>query len=89
MPRYSIPPQSAGTPEVLVVPGLGLRRPGPLGEWVEAPAQQPSATPCNRPGGIADAALAVGASERTLQRALDRVLGISPLRFAQRIRLDQ
>ncbi|MEU2158907.1 helix-turn-helix domain-containing protein [Streptomyces sp. NPDC019396] len=38
---------------------------------------------------IADAAKAVGASERTLQRALDRVLGISPLRFAQHIRLEQ
>lgn len=38
---------------------------------------------------IAEAARAVGASERTLQRAVDRVLGISPLRFAQTIRLEQ
>ncbi|MGF1430448.1 GlxA family transcriptional regulator [Kitasatospora sp. LaBMicrA B282] len=38
---------------------------------------------------IADAARALGTSERTLQRALDRVLGVSPLRFAQRIRLEQ
>ncbi|MGW7362199.1 GlxA family transcriptional regulator [Streptomyces sp. NPDC054841] len=43
----------------------------------------------DRPLRIADAARAVGASERTLQRALDRVLGISPLRFAQQIRLEQ
>ncbi|POX45898.1 GlxA family transcriptional regulator [Streptomyces sp. Ru72] len=38
---------------------------------------------------IADAARAVGTSERTLQRALDRVAGVSPLRFAQQIRLEQ
>nr|WSW64509.1 helix-turn-helix domain-containing protein [Streptomyces sp. NBC_00998] len=38
---------------------------------------------------MADAARAVGASERTLQRAVDRVLGVSPLRFAQTIRLEQ
>ncbi|MGK5734207.1 GlxA family transcriptional regulator, partial [Streptomyces sp. URMC 124] len=38
---------------------------------------------------IADAARTLGVSERTLQRAVDRVLGTSPLRFAQRIRLEQ
>ncbi|MFI9202316.1 GlxA family transcriptional regulator [Streptomyces sp. NPDC053048] len=38
---------------------------------------------------IADAARALGTSERTLQRAVDRVLGVSPLRFAQRVRLEQ
>ncbi|MCX4747744.1 helix-turn-helix domain-containing protein [Kitasatospora sp. NBC_01287] len=43
----------------------------------------------DRPLRIADAARAVGTSERTLQRALDRVLGIPPLRFAQRVRLEQ
>ncbi|MFJ6216766.1 GlxA family transcriptional regulator [Streptomyces sp. NPDC092296] len=42
----------------------------------------------DRPLGIADAARALGTSERTLQRALDRALGVSPLRFAQRIRLE-
>ncbi|MBB4927289.1 GlxA family transcriptional regulator [Kitasatospora kifunensis] len=43
----------------------------------------------DQPLRIADAARALATSERTLQRALDRVLGISPLRFAQRIRLEQ
>ncbi|GAA3028167.1 hypothetical protein GCM10020000_00820 [Streptomyces olivoverticillatus] len=43
----------------------------------------------DRPLRITDAARALGASERTLQRAVDRVLGASPLRFAQRIRLEQ
>lgn len=43
----------------------------------------------DQPLRIADAARAQGTSERTLQRAVDRVLGISPLRFAQRIRLEQ
>ncbi len=43
----------------------------------------------DRPLRIADAARSLGVSERTLQRAVDRVLGISPLRFAQRIRLEQ
>jgi transcriptional regulator GlxA family with amidase domain len=43
----------------------------------------------DQPLRIADAARAVGASERTLQRAFDRVLGISPLRFAQHVRLEQ
>ncbi|MEV7778565.1 helix-turn-helix domain-containing protein [Kitasatospora sp. NPDC088351] len=42
----------------------------------------------DRPLRIADAARAIGTSERTLQRALARVVGVSPLRFAQRIRLD-
>lgn len=43
----------------------------------------------DQPLRIADAAHALGTSERTLQRAVDRVLGVSPLRFTQRIRLDQ
>lgn len=43
----------------------------------------------DQPLRIADAARAIGTSERTLQRALDRVLGVSPVRFAQRIRLEQ
>lgn len=43
----------------------------------------------DQPLRIADAARTLATSERTLQRALDRVLGISPLRFAQRIRLEQ
>ncbi|MFI1539576.1 GlxA family transcriptional regulator [Streptomyces anandii] len=43
----------------------------------------------HQPLRIADAARAVGTSERTLQRALGRVAGVSPLRFAQRIRLEQ
>ncbi|WP_190107868.1 GlxA family transcriptional regulator [Streptomyces cinnamoneus] len=43
----------------------------------------------DRPLRIADAARAQGTSERTLQRAVDRALGVSPLRFAQRIRLEQ
>ncbi|MEY9943707.1 GlxA family transcriptional regulator [Kitasatospora sp. GAS1066B] len=43
----------------------------------------------DQPLRIADAARALGTSERTLQRALDRVLGVSPLRFAQRVRLEQ
>ncbi|PHQ50869.1 AraC family transcriptional regulator [Streptomyces cinnamoneus] len=43
----------------------------------------------DQPLRIADAARALGTSERTLQRALDRVMGVSPLRFAQSIRLEQ
>ncbi|MEV6212365.1 helix-turn-helix domain-containing protein [Kitasatospora sp. NPDC051914] len=43
----------------------------------------------DQPLRITDAARAVGASERTLQRAVDRVLGTSPLKFAQSIRLEQ
>ncbi|MBS4728295.1 helix-turn-helix domain-containing protein [Mycobacterium sp. SM1] len=38
---------------------------------------------------VSDIAQAVGVSERTLQRATMRVLGMSPLKFVQRIRLDQ
>ncbi|MCB5181990.1 GlxA family transcriptional regulator [Streptomyces antimicrobicus] len=49
--------------------------------WVRAHLDQPLR--------MADAARAVGASERTLQRAVDKVLGVSPLRFAQTIRLEQ
>jgi transcriptional regulator GlxA family with amidase domain len=43
----------------------------------------------DQPLRMADAARAVGVSERTLQRAVDRVLGVSPLRFAQTVRLEQ
>ncbi|MEU3776559.1 helix-turn-helix domain-containing protein [Streptomyces sp. NPDC032472] len=43
----------------------------------------------DRPLRMADAVRAVGVSERTLQRAVDKVLGVSPLRFAQTIRLEQ
>ncbi|MCF1644547.1 GlxA family transcriptional regulator [Streptomyces indiaensis] len=49
--------------------------------WVRAHIDQPLR--------MAEAARAVGTSERTLQRAVDKVLGISPLRFAQSIRLEQ
>ncbi|MEW2412483.1 helix-turn-helix domain-containing protein [Streptomyces sp. NPDC046866] len=49
--------------------------------WVRAHMDQPLR--------LVDAARAVGASERTLQRAVDKVLGVSPLRFAQNIRLEQ
>jgi transcriptional regulator GlxA family with amidase domain len=43
----------------------------------------------DQPLSIADTARALGSSERTLQRACDRTLGISPVQFAQRIRLEQ
>ncbi|MEW1615932.1 MULTISPECIES: helix-turn-helix domain-containing protein [unclassified Streptomyces] len=43
----------------------------------------------SRPLSIADAARAVGTSERSLQRAIHTALGISPLRFAQNLRLEQ
>ncbi|MFF4283434.1 GlxA family transcriptional regulator [Streptomyces kronopolitis] len=46
-------------------------------------------THIDQPPRMAEAARAVGASERTLQRAVGKVLGISPLRFAQDIRLEQ
>ncbi|MFF4578133.1 GlxA family transcriptional regulator [Streptomyces sp. NPDC001389] len=49
--------------------------------WVRAHLDQPLR--------MTEAARAVGASERTLQRAVDKVLGVSPLRFAQTIRLEQ
>ncbi|WP_179080834.1 GlxA family transcriptional regulator [Streptomyces rectiverticillatus] len=49
--------------------------------WVREHLEQPLR--------IADVARGLGVSERTLQRAVDRVLGMSPLRFAQRIRLEQ
>ncbi|MFI8088480.1 GlxA family transcriptional regulator [Streptomyces sp. NPDC086080] len=43
----------------------------------------------DQPLSIADTARALGSSERTLQRACDRTLGISPVQFAQEIRLEQ
>ncbi|QTD95880.1 GlxA family transcriptional regulator [Streptomyces cyanogenus] len=46
-------------------------------------------THLDQPLSIADTARALGSSERTLQRACDRVLGISPVQFAQEIRLEQ
>ncbi|MFD7624502.1 GlxA family transcriptional regulator [Streptomyces sp. NPDC059851] len=49
--------------------------------WVRAHLDEPLR--------MADAARAAGVSERTLQRAVDRVMGVSPLRFAQSIRLEQ
>ncbi|WP_190131588.1 GlxA family transcriptional regulator [Streptomyces mashuensis] len=54
---------------------------GAYERWVRAHLDQPLR--------VADAARALGAAERTLQRAVDRVLGVSPLRLAQRIRLEQ
>jgi transcriptional regulator GlxA family with amidase domain len=41
------------------------------------------------PLSISQAAQAVGVSERTLQRAMNRTLGISPLRFVQDLRVEQ
>ncbi|MFF3208720.1 GlxA family transcriptional regulator [Streptomyces sp. NPDC002962] len=41
------------------------------------------------PWRLADAAKSLGTTERSLQRAVDRVLGIPPVQFAQRIRLEQ
>jgi transcriptional regulator GlxA family with amidase domain len=43
----------------------------------------------HQPLGIADAAHALGISERTLQRTVRRVPGVPPVRFAQQIRLEQ
>ncbi|MGW0751662.1 GlxA family transcriptional regulator [Streptomyces sp. NPDC002587] len=54
---------------------------GAFERWIREHMDQPLKMP--------EAARAVGTSERTLQRAVDRVLGISPLRFAQTIRLEQ
>ncbi|GHG53230.1 AraC family transcriptional regulator [Streptomyces griseocarneus] len=54
---------------------------GAFERWVREHLEQPLR--------IADVARALGTGERTLQRAVDRVLGVSPLRFAQRIRLEQ
>ncbi|HEX4724930.1 MAG TPA: helix-turn-helix domain-containing protein [Pseudonocardiaceae bacterium] len=41
------------------------------------------------PFGIPHAAEAIGVSERTLQRAVQRTLGMSPIRFVQAIRIEQ
>ncbi|WP_415940377.1 GlxA family transcriptional regulator [Streptomyces sp. 039-1] len=49
--------------------------------WVRAHIDQPLS--------IADVAHAVGASERTLQRLVLKAVGVSPVRFAQTIRLEQ
>jgi transcriptional regulator GlxA family with amidase domain len=38
---------------------------------------------------IADAARAIGVSERTLQRAVRRTLGTSPVRFVQDLRVER
>ncbi len=54
---------------------------GAFERWVREHLDQPLR--------ISEAARALGVSERTLQRTLDRVLGISPLRFAQGVRLEQ
>ncbi|MFI2074019.1 MULTISPECIES: GlxA family transcriptional regulator [Streptomyces] len=54
---------------------------GAFERWVREHLEQPLR--------IAEAARALGTGERTLQRAVDRVLGVSPLRFAQRVRLEQ
>ncbi|MDI3315136.1 MAG: helix-turn-helix domain-containing protein [Mycobacterium sp.] len=43
----------------------------------------------DEPVRVSDMAQRLGVSERTLQRATMRVLGISPLKFVQKIRLDQ
>ncbi|MEU1256305.1 GlxA family transcriptional regulator [Streptomyces chartreusis] len=43
----------------------------------------------DQPISIADAARAVGVSERTLQRAVHRTLGTSPVRFVQDLRVEQ
>lgn len=39
--------------------------------------------------GIADAAKAIGVSERTLQRAVQRTVGTSPIRFVQDLRIER
>ncbi|MFJ4848155.1 GlxA family transcriptional regulator [Streptomyces sp. NPDC088733] len=43
----------------------------------------------DEPIGIAEAARALGVGERTLQRAVRRVLGVSPVRFVQDLRVEQ
>ncbi|MFD4501959.1 GlxA family transcriptional regulator [Streptomyces sp. NPDC058457] len=43
----------------------------------------------DQPISIADAARAVGVSERTLQRAMRRTLGTSPVRFVQDLRVER
>jgi transcriptional regulator GlxA family with amidase domain len=43
----------------------------------------------SQPVSVAEAARAIGVSERTLQRATVRTLGMSPVRFTQEIRLEQ
>ncbi len=43
----------------------------------------------SHPTQVADAARAIGVSERTLQRATSTTLGISPVRFIQEVRLEQ
>lgn len=43
----------------------------------------------SEPIGIAQAAKAIGVSERTLQRCVQRTLGTSPIRFIQDLRLEQ
>ncbi|MFF7678406.1 helix-turn-helix domain-containing protein [Actinacidiphila glaucinigra] len=43
----------------------------------------------HEPIGIAEAARALGVGERTLQRAVRRVLGVSPVRFVQDLRVEQ
>lgn len=41
------------------------------------------------PFGMADAAKAVGVSERTLQRSVQRTMGTSPIRFVQDLRVER
>jgi transcriptional regulator GlxA family with amidase domain len=41
------------------------------------------------PISMADAAKAVGASERTLQRSVQRTMGTSPIRFVQDLRIER
>ena len=43
----------------------------------------------DEPISIADGAQALGVSERTLQRAVRRTLGTSPVRFVQDLRVEQ
>jgi transcriptional regulator GlxA family with amidase domain len=38
---------------------------------------------------MADAAKAIGVSERTLQRAVRRTIGTSPIRFVQDLRIER
>jgi transcriptional regulator GlxA family with amidase domain len=38
---------------------------------------------------MADAAKAIGVSERTLQRAVQRTIGTSPIRFIQDLRIER
>ncbi|MFC4048455.1 GlxA family transcriptional regulator [Actinomadura syzygii] len=46
-------------------------------------------THLDQPISIADAAQAIGVSERTLQRAMRRTLGTSPVRFVQDLRVER